>query len=130
MSCPECGAETLAFPVGEELRALLPDDRPGAAICTHCLHVTPADDPPADLPDFSTISDAFPRDREAAVALALVLALVDSLALYREELDVLLTRVEAAGTDPLLALDRLAGDPALAPTMDLDRRCRQLEQLV
>lgn len=130
MSCPECGAETLAFPVSEGLRDLLPDDRPGAAICTRCLHVTPEDAPPADLPDFTAISDAFPRDREAAAALALVLALVDSLALYRRELDALLSEVEAAGSDPLLALDRLAGDPDLEPAVDLRRRSRQLEQLV
>lgn len=130
MACPECGGETLRFPVPAALRASLPDDRPAAAICTRCLFVTPSDEPPADLPDFTAVSDAFPQDRETAAALALVLALLDSLALYREELNGLVERVEAAGVDPFLVLDRLARDPALDPHLDLGRRGRQLEQFV
>mgnify|MGYP000126759682 CR=1 FL=1 len=130
MACPDCGGEELAFPVSATLREYLPDDRAAAAVCRRCLRVRPADDAPANLPDFETVSDAFPADRETAAALVVALTLLDSLALYREELDALLARVERAGVDPLLVLDRLARDPHLEPHLDLDRRRRQLEQLL
>lgn len=130
MACPECGGDVLVFPVASGLWRYLPDDREAAAVCTHCLYVTPEDDAPDELPDFTTISDAFPRDREAAATLALVLALAESIVHYREELDGLLELVEAAGVDAMLALDRLAADPDLDPYLDLERRNRQLEQLV
>ena len=130
MTCPDCGAETLVFVVPPDLRAYLPDDRAAAAVCTHCLRVTPEDEAPADLPDFTAISDAFPQDPEAARLVVLVLALVDSIAIYRQELNGLLDRVERAGVDVFLVMDRLAHEPALDPAVDLDRRGRQLEQLV
>jgi len=130
MPCPECDAEQLAFPVPDDIRGHLPDDRPAATVCTRCLSVTPADEAPAGLPEFRTMSDALPTDRGAAAALLLALGLADSLAVYRAEIDALLGVVERAGADPLLAMDRLAGDPDLDPALDLDRRSRQVEQLL
>jgi len=62
--------------------------------------------------------------------MALVFALLPSLATYRGELSELLLVVERAGTDPLLVLDRLADDPAVDPAIDLSRRRRQLEQFL
>lgn len=130
MDCPECGAATLAFPVPADLRGFLPDDRPGAALCTSCLAVTPEDDPPGELPDFRSVSDAFPREPERAVVVAVMLALLDSLVLYRQELDDLAAEAERRGVDPLLVLDRLANDGALDPHLDLPRRRSQLAQLL
>jgi hypothetical protein len=130
MACPECGAETLSFPVPEDVRDLLPDERAGAAVCTRCLFVTPEDDPPADLPDFAAASDALPRDPERAVTVVCLLALLDSLALYRSEIEGLAREAERAGVDVLLVLDRLGADPDLEPHLDLGRRRRQLEQLL
>lgn len=129
MDCPECGKDTVAVAVPTDLTEYLPDDRPAVAVCTRCLHVSPAEDAD-DRPDFTAVSDAVPRDSEAATALVLVLALLDSPALYRTELGTLIERIERAGVDPLLVLDRLAADPAIEPHLDLDRRRRQLEQLL
>lgn len=131
MTCPECGAEQLAFPIPDDLRELLPEEPAAAAICTRCLSLEPADDAPDELPDFTAISDAFPSNPETAVLLALAVGLLaDSLALYRSELATLLERTERAGVDPLLAIDRLAADPDLDPAFDWNRRQPQLEQLL
>lgn len=130
MTCQVCGSETVSAGVPDELRQYLPDDRPGVALCTHCLSVTPVDDPPEDLPDFTRVSAAFPGDPDRALPVVLVLALLDSLALYRAELDELAAITERRGVDPLLVLDRLGSDPALEPAMDIDRRRDQLAQLL
>jgi hypothetical protein len=130
MECPDCRHETLAFRVPETLRDTLPGDEPGAALCPHCLDLSPVDDPPAALPDFGRVSEAFPTHADAAVPMAMLVGLVSNLALYRSEISTLLTRVERAGTDPLLVLDRLAHDPSIEAEPDLERRRRQLEQLL
>jgi hypothetical protein len=120
--CPFCG-------VGCGIQ-VLPGEEPGAALCTRCLRLHPVDDPPADTPEFTAISDAFPSNPEAAVPLAVLVGLLDSLARYRSEIGALLARVERAGTDPFLAVDRLADDPEVAAAADLRTRRRQLEQLL
>jgi hypothetical protein len=130
MDCPDCDAETLAFPVAEDLRAHLPGEDPGAALCTRCLALHPVAEPPATLPDFQRVSDAFPADPDAALPLALALGLLENLALYRSEIADLLIRVERAGADPLLVLDRLAYDETIATDLDLQGRRRHLEQLL
>jgi|AntDeeMetagen681_2_1112603.scaffolds.fasta_scaffold09385_2 hypothetical protein len=130
MDCPECGAAALVFPVEQAYREYLPGDEPGAAICRRCLTLHPASDPSDEIPDFTAISDAFPSNDDAAVPMALMVGLLSSLALYRQEISVLLERVERAGADPLLVVDRLADDPALEPATDLRGRRRQLAQLL
>lgn len=130
MDCPECGAELLSFPVEPSYRDHLPGDEPGAAICSRCLALQPASDPSADVPDFTVISDAFPSNDDAAVPTALMLGLLSSLAIYRQEISALLEQVERAGVDPLLVVDRLADDPAVESETDLRGRRRQLEQLL
>jgi len=131
MNCPECGADTLAFPLPEDLAAHFPDDRPGAAVCTTCLHVTPVDDPPADQPDFATeLCDALPRDPGHALTVVCLLALLDSIALHRDAIDALAARAEAEGTDVMLVLDRLGRDGDVRPHFDLEKRSHQLEQLL
>lgn len=131
MTCLECGGEQLAFAVSDDLRELLPEEPAAVATCIRCLALEPADGAPDELPDFTTISDAFPRNSEAAATLALAVGLLaDSLALYRREIGTLLERTEREGTDPLLAIDRLAADPDLDPAFDWDRRQPQLEQLL
>lgn len=130
MTCPECGGDELVFPVPDRLAAYLPDDRPFAALCRDCLHVSPEDAGPAQLPDFQAVHETFPDDREAAAAIACLLAVIDSLVLYRQEADALATVAETGGADVLLVLDRLAHDPDIVPWFDLDRRTGQLEQLI
>lgn len=130
MTCPDCGGETVEAPVPQSFTSYLPDDRPGIALCTQCLAVSPIDEPPSKLPAFDAVSDAFPRDPEKALPIVLMLALLDSLALYRSELDDLAATAERRGVDPLLVLDRLASDPTLDPGFDLEKRRHQLAQLL
>lgn len=130
MECPNCGGEMLAFQVSPEVREHLPDDRSGASICRRCLTVTPEDDPPSTYPDFTAIDDAFPADGEDAALVASLFALVDSLALYRREIEELATMAELRGIDVLLLLDRLAANDGIRPHFDVDRRRSQLEQLL
>lgn len=129
MTCLDCGRNTLAFTVPEQYRDALPGEERSVTVCTHCLELHPATDTPTAVPDFQRISDAFPSNNEAALPMVLAVGLLSNLALYRAEISDLLGAVERAGTDPLLALDRLADDPELDPETDLRGRRRQLEQL-
>ncbi|GAB3325286.1 DUF6276 family protein [Haloplanus salinarum] len=128
MPCPACGTATLSFPVPPALREHAPEAGDAAAICPTCLR-THAVDADTESPDFSTVHPAFPSG-EAGAALALALGLLDSLALRRDAVDACCAHAERAGADVLLALDRLAGDAAVDPHVDLDRRRRQLAELL
>jgi hypothetical protein len=130
MTCPECGGAEFVFPVPDQFAEYLPDDRPFAALCEDCLHVAPDDEGPDALPDFQAVHDAFPADREASAAIACLLAVLDSLVLYRQEADALAAAAETRGADVMLVLDRLAHDPDVEPWFDLERRSGQLEQLI
>ena len=128
MNC-HCGADAIAFAVPAAMRSCVPGSAAAVALCPDCLALRPTTDPPAD-PAFERVHGLFPTDPEAAVPMALLLGLLDELALYRTELSALLERVERAGVDPLLLLARLADDPAMDPGVDLAVRRRQLEQLL
>lgn len=128
MDCPDCDSSTVAFSIPDEYRTHVPGEEPAVALCTHCLSLHPAPEAVDSNPDFSVVSDAFPTG-EAAIPMALVVGLLDSLALYRAEIETLLEAVERAGVDPLLVLDRLDADPSLDPAVDLSRRRRQVEQV-
>ncbi|MFC6974583.1 DUF6276 family protein [Halomicroarcula sp. GCM10025709] len=130
MSCPECGGEQLSIPVPAELREYLRGDAPGVAVCRTCLAMRPTDDPPAETPDLTTLSDAIPSNPEAALPVVLLVGLLDSLAVNRAEITALLERAERAGTDPLLVVDRLADSFGADAHVDLASRRRQLEQLL
>ncbi|WP_101295294.1 DUF6276 family protein [Halegenticoccus soli] len=128
MNCPHCGVETVSFAVPERLRAHAPEESAAAALCPDCLRVYPAEEAASD-PDFARVGDFFPRG-EAGAAMALLLGLLDSLALNRAAIEALSARTESAGDDPLLTLDRLAEAGDVDPHFDLDRRRTQLEQLL
>jgi len=130
MECADCGSRTVGFPLTDDFSGYLPGDEPGAALCANCLALHPVRDPPAEAQDFDALGDGFPGDPAAGVPMALVLGLLSSLALYREEVSELLERVERAGTDPLLVIDRLAADPDVDSAVDLHRRRNQLEDLL
>jgi hypothetical protein len=129
MDCPECGTEAVAFAVPEEYDEYVPGSEAAVALCPTCLTLEPATDPPAE-PAFDRMGAGFPDDPAAAVPMALLVGLLDSLALHREEISALLAEVERAGVDPLLVLDRLATDPTVETDLDLAGRRRQLEQLL
>ncbi|WP_372912359.1 DUF6276 family protein [Salinigranum sp.] len=137
MFCPACGGDRVAFAVPSSLRPYAPDESGRAALCTTCLRVTAVDDEAADgdseNPPSETVEwDPLPSG-EAGVATALLVGLLDSLALRRADVAALLDHAEGAGGDPFLALDRLAelaaaGD--LDPYVDVERRTAQLQSMV
>lgn len=129
MDCNQCGSGAVPFVVPAAYEPHVPGSESAVAICSRCLELQPAPDPKG-TPDFERISGTFPTNPEAAVPLALLLGLLENLALYRDEITELLVAVERAGTDPLLALDRLAADPEVETEIDLSGRRRQLEQLL
>jgi hypothetical protein len=130
MACPDCGGDLVSFPVPADLRQFLPGDESGASVCRSCLALHPETGPPADVPDCTTLDDAIPEDDLAAVSILLLVGLLDSLAMHREEITALLERVEREGVDPLLVLDRLDASYGETAHVDLGRRRRQLEQLL
>jgi len=130
MNCPTCGGATVSFAVPEDLAAYLPGAEGAAALCTRCLTLHPVEGEPNGDASFEAVSDAFPTNSDAAVPMALLVGLLENLALYRSEISDLLELVERAGTDPLLVLDRLAHDPDIDAEADLAGRRRQLEQLL
>jgi len=130
MSCPSCGGETIAVPVSEELRTYLPGEPPTVAVCRDCLAMEPTEEVPESMPDLTVIDDGIPSNRAAALPMVLLMGLLDSLALHRAEITTLLERVERAGTDPLLVVDRLADSYGADAHVDLGRRRHQLEQLL
>ncbi|MDS0221840.1 DUF6276 family protein [Haloarcula sp. S1AR25-5A] len=130
MACPDCGGDLVSFPVPADLQRFLPGDEPGASVCRSCLALHPETEPPAEAPDFAALDDSIPEDEAAAVPLLLLIGLLDSLAMHRAEITALLERVEKAGVDPLLALDRLDASYGDEAHVDLGRRRRQLEQLL
>lgn len=118
----------VAFSVPGDLVQYLPGEpaqsQPVAAVCPACLAMRPAET--ADThPAFERFGTAFPTD-ETAIPMALLVGLLDSLALHREEVSALLARVERGGVDPLLVIRRLDA----TPEFDLERRRHQLEQLL
>jgi len=125
MECERCGGPMTRYQVPFDLRSHVETDH--AATCTRCLAGHPAE--AGGEPDFSTISDEFP-DGTAGAAMALALGKLDSLALNRDDIEALFAAVEAAGVDPLLVLDRLATQGNVRLHFDVDRRRRQLEQLL
>ncbi|WP_254521394.1 DUF6276 family protein [Natrinema caseinilyticum] len=149
MACSECGASSILLSVPDEYREYAPSEAPTVTFCPRCLSLEPAprsdstatgDDAPdvfpgedgaaAENPDFTRVSDAFPRRPERAVPLALAIGLCSSLATNRTAIELLLREVERLGADPLLVLDRLGDDPSVEPAIDLERRRHQLEQLL
>ena len=131
MRCPECDGEVLAVPVPDELRGYLPSDPDVAAVCRRCLTTTPYDGPATNDPEaVADLSDELPSNTGTALAVTVFVTLCGSLALYRAEIEELVSRIERAGVDPLSALDRLAADPDLDLAIDVERRRPQLVQLL
>jgi hypothetical protein len=134
MTCPACDGDRIAFAVPASLRPYAPDESPRATICTGCLRVS-AIDAAGDASDPSGAEvgwEPLPTG-EAGVATALLVGLLDSLALRRTEITALVDHAEAAGGDPLSALDRLSGLAATGevdPYVDLDRRAAQLRSML
>lgn len=130
MDCPDCGTEVVVFAVPPDLREVAPE-REAAAICPRCLALVGAD--PADVPpdpEFSRIVESFPDGEAGAVMSIAVGLLVESLALNRRTVADLLERVQEAGVDPWLLLERIDASPTVQADADVGRARDQLEQLL
>lgn len=130
MDCPACGAATVTADVPNPVRAHVPENAERIAICTTCLSLTQTTEPIPDAPAFERISNAFPADQDSAVAVAVLVNLLDSLVLNRDAIQSLVDDLEASGTDVFLVIDRLVADPSLDPAVDLERRRPQVQQFV
>jgi hypothetical protein len=128
MAC-SCDRARVSVRVPDEYRDLLPDSPAVVSVCPRCFRVEPADDSALTI-DPATSDTLLPALDDATTPMVLALALLSSMALYRDEIATLVAAVEAEGVDPLLVLDRIARDPDTEPAVDLTRRRRQLEQLL
>lgn len=127
MNCPACNGTVETFDVPEDLREHLPEPVPYAGLCTRCLRLHPTET--GGEPTFADL-ESFPDSPEASVPMAIGIGRLDSLALNRSSIEALFERVEAAGADPLLILDRLAVSGSVQPAIDIGKRRHQLEQLM
>lgn len=128
-TCDRCGGDQVTRPVPDSCRGLLEDDPSIVRLCPRCCVVTPAPGTPVDRS--WELPDAYPADPDAAVAVAILVTLLKSLALNRAAIEQVVVMLEQeSGVDPLLALDRLAGSAALDPVGDLETRRSQLAQFL
>ncbi len=131
MRCSNCDSTVVSFMLDDSLRTHAPTDANAIGLCPRCLTLQELDDPTSvpDAPSFDRISASFP-DGKTAAPTALLLGLLDSLALNRSSIEALIERIESHGADPLLLLDRLANQGSVDPRWDVNRRQHQLEQLL
>ena len=126
-----CGSETAVGPVPEDCRDIIDGDTGALLVCRRCLAIEPADESITEMtPVVTDISSALPSDAETAVAVVILVELLESLALNRREIETVVDYLERSGVDPLLALDRLASERRTADRVDLDRRQHQLAQVL
>lgn len=134
MHCSHCDSPLILFEVPEAYEEYAPSEAPVATICSRCLRVTNLEESDEnavpDAADFAVVSEGFPTREKPAAGVALALGLCASLARNRNDLEALLADLERTGTDPLLTLERVCQDSSVEPTMDLERRLHQLEQLL
>lgn len=128
--CTRCRADAVGFTVPESIQEHAGIDTDYASLCRVCLTLDPMDEPPEDDEALTIVSEAFPDETEAAATVAIVVGLLESLALNRRDIQAVIDHLEAEGVDPLLVLERLVEDTSLKPAIDLDRRVHQLGQLL
>lgn len=130
--CPLCDGSIIVWRVPEALRQLLEGNPSTAILCEECLFVDGAPDRSLEQDwDPSTTSGVLPADPDAALAMGLLVTYLDSLALHRSEIEVVVTYLEEAhGVDALLALDRITTTPRLDPPIDVRGRRDQLAQML
>jgi hypothetical protein len=129
MTCPDCDGDRVALAVPPDYRRFAPDEAETVTVCPGCCRVTAGAADDATAGDPAALGD-WPPAGDPGVGVALLVALLDSLALERGRIEALVAQVERDGADPLLALDRLADDPATDPFVDLGRRRPQLRQFL
>jgi len=124
MSCPDCDGELAVFAVPEPLESHAPEAALTVGLCADCLrlHSTEA---PLTEGDSRPLADALPEG-DAGAALALLVGMLDSLALNRAGIVDCVEFAERAGADVHLALDRLQR-AATDPHFDVARRQSQLD---
>ena len=129
--CPICDGTRDIRPVPAGCRKLLSSDPATIHVCRSCLSIEPAPGQAVDRQwEPADVANSLPANPDAAVAVAILVALLDSLALNRREIVAVVEYLEREGVDPLLAVDRIAGDPSISSHVDLRRRRDQLAQIL
>ncbi|MFC7204784.1 DUF6276 family protein [Haloferax namakaokahaiae] len=127
MSCSECDGDTAVFAVPDDIASYAPDDAKRVSLCGDCLRVHASDDP-VTADSNRSLADIVPAT-DGGAALALVIGMLDSLALNRAAIVTCLEYAEADGVDVHLALDRLAESVPEAH-FDVARRHAQLDSFL
>lgn len=124
MPCPECGGDEVVFAVPEPLEEYAPEGSVTIGLCGDCLRVHPSD---GRLTDDETrpLAHIVPNGGGGA-AVAMLVGLLDSLALNREAIVECTEYAEREGVDVHLTLDRLEQSVPDAH-FDVARRHSQLE---
>ncbi|MBC9985110.1 hypothetical protein E4P24_01810 [Haloferax sp. AS1] len=124
MSCPDCDGDLAVFAVPESLESHAPEAALTVGLCADCLRLHSTEAPPSDGAS-RPLAGALP-DGDAGAAVALLVGMLDSLALNRAGIVDCVEFAERSGTDVHLTLDRLQ-QTATAPHFDVARRQRQLD---
>lgn len=124
MSCPDCDGDLAVFAVPEPLESHAPEAALTVGLCADCLRLHSTEAPPSDGAS-RPLAGALP-DGDAGAAVALLVGMLDSLALNRAGIIDCVEFAERSGTDVHLTLDRLQ-QAATAPHFDVARRQRQLD---
>lgn len=128
-ACPACSGSRVVATVPSPLRDVFDSHAERVWICERCL-ATEATEEPDDGWDPAQTNTALPSEPGAAVGVAILVGLLESLALNRESVIETVEYLEGTGEDPLLAIDRIRTTPTLEPPADLDRRRVQLAQVL
>ncbi|AKU06472.1 MULTISPECIES: DUF6276 family protein [Haloferax] len=124
MSCPDCDGELAVFAVPEPLESHAPEAALTVGLCAGCLRLHPAETAPTDG-DSRPLADVLPEG-DAGASVALLVGMLDSLALNRAGIVDCVEFAERSGIDVHLTLDRLQREAA-DPHFDVARRQAQLD---
>ncbi|WP_042663444.1 DUF6276 family protein [Haloferax sp. ATB1] len=124
MSCPDCDGELAVFAVPEPLASHAPEAALTVGLCAGCLRLHPTETVPTDG-DSRPFADVLPEG-DAGAAVALLVGMLDSLALNCAGIVDCVEFAEQSGIDVHLTLDRLQRE-ATNPHFDVARRQAQLD---
>ncbi|ELZ94954.1 hypothetical protein C440_07757 [Haloferax mucosum ATCC BAA-1512] len=127
MSCPDCGGEEAVFSVPEPLEEYTPEAALTLALCSDCLRVHPSDSHPTE--DASRPLAGVVPLGDGGAAIAVLVSLLDSLALNRTGIVDCVEFAERSGVDVQLTLGRLQRE-ATDPHFDVAQRQAQLESFL
>lgn len=126
MSCQHEPRNHIQVPA--DLQPYAPNEASTIAHCPVCLAVEATSQGEETVSPQQSTEAVPPGD--AGVATILLVDQLSSLALNRDSIDELIKYIEGEGADAFSTLERLIGDPAIEPAVDIERRLTQLEGMV